>query len=146
MPTAARLVASILFAALAWYVSEMVKELLPPEENPGRLSEINAVVGLILGWRVGGNKAGDTYTNAISYGLTTGAAVVFCCLFINASIEMLDRAFRKSYDGATEAVVGVFEIMIEYTAFLKDANVILTAVVGSIFAGLITEWFGRRFP
>ncbi len=145
MPTAARLIAAILFAALGWYASELFKPLLEEGTDTGRLSEINALVGVFVGWKIAGPRAGDTYGAAVGYGLSAGAGLVVLSLFVHSSTEMLNRALRKSYDGATEAVVAVFELMVEYGALMADSKLITTLIGGSVIAGVTTEWVGRRY-
>lgn len=146
MPTAAKLVAGILFAALGYYASEIYKLLMDEGAYAGRLSEINAMVGLVAGWRVAGSRANDNYSAAISYGLSAGFMMVLMSLFVHSVTEMVNRSYRKIYDGATEAVVAVFELMFDYASVMVDANLIVTLVVGSIIASLIIEWVGQRFP
>jgi hypothetical protein len=145
MPTAAKLVAAILFAALGWYVSELIKPLFPEERNVGRFSEVNAVIGLFVGWVVAGSRARTTWVNAVSYGLTATVALVFWGLLLQSFGEMIRMSLNKRYDGPAEAVIGVFSLMYEYGMMMAEVRVIVTLVVGGIVAGLVTEFFGRRF-
>ena len=146
MPTAGRLMGAIAFAALAYYLSELYKPLMPEDANPGRLSEINALVGAIVGWVIAGKRAGSGTRSAIGYGLTTAAAVIFWCLFVHAFNEMLDRALNVSYDGGMEAVVAVFDLMLEFAQPMLTQSYIIAAVIAALAAGLITELFGQRYP
>ncbi len=145
MPTAAKVVAAILFAALAWVTSEMIKPLFPDERNVGRFSEVNAVIGLFVGWIVAGSRAKTTLANAVSYGLTATVALVFWSLLLQSFGEMIRFSLNKRYDGPAEAVIGVFSLMYEYGMLMAELHVIATLVIGGILAGLITEFFGRRF-
>jgi len=145
MPTAAKLVAAILFAALGWYVSELIKPLFPEERNVGRFSEVNAVIGLFVGWVVAGSRARTTWVNAVSYGLTATVALVFWGLLLHSFGEMIRMSLNKRYDGPAEAVIGVFALMYDYGMMMAEVHVIVTLVVGGVVAGLVTEYFGRRF-
>ncbi|WP_420863468.1 TrgA family protein [Algirhabdus cladophorae] len=145
MPTAARLVAALLFAALGWYVSEMVKALLPPEENVGWFSEANTIISFFIGWVFVGKRAGDTYAGALGYGITAALLMVLWCAFLQAFYEMIEKSLRKQYDDPVEAVVAIFEIMIERGPVLINPFVVGTLLFGAMIIGLIVEWVGRRF-
>lgn len=144
MPTFARLVAAVLFAALAWWTSELIKPLMPDEKPMGIFSELNAAIGLVMGWRVQGARAGRGYNAAIGISLTTIAAIVFWGLLLNSTIVMVQLSLRKAYDGAVEAVVGVVDLMAVHGQIMLDATVIGTLVVGGLVAGMVTEWASRR--
>ena len=147
MPTAGRLMGAIAFAALAFYLSELYKPLMPEDANPGRLSEINALVGAIVGWVIAGKRAGSGTRSAIGYGLTTAVAVIFWCLFVHAFNEMLDRAWNNiAYSGGMEAVIAVFDLMVEFAQPMVSQSYIIAAVIAALAAGLITELFGQRYP
>ena len=143
MPTFARLVAAVLFAALAWWTSELIKPLMPDEKPMGRFSELNAVIGLVVGWRVLGSRAGNGYNAAIGISLTAIAALVFWGLLLNSTIVMVQLSLRKSYDGAVEAVVGVVDLMAVHGQIMLDGTVIGTLVIGGLVAGMISEWASR---
>ncbi|EET47594.1 tellurite resistance protein [Thalassobium sp. R2A62] len=71
--------------------------------------------------------------------------MVFWCVFLQCFGEMIRLSLRKQYDGPTEAVVGMFELMAKYGQILLDQQVVITLVVGSIVGGFVTEFFGRRY-
>lgn len=144
MPTFARLVAAVLFAVLAAVVSEVAKDLFPPERQMKFFTEFNAAVGFILGWRVAGGRAGIGYSEAIGYGITASVAIFGCALFLQCCYEMLRLALRKQYDTAPEAVVGVFELMLENAQTASSIQVWGLTIGGGIVAGLITEFTSRR--
>ncbi len=145
MPTAAKLVAAILWGVLAWYVSQLIKPLFPEGTDLGFYAEVNAVIGVAMGWQVAGKRAGTTWAGAISYGLTATVAVVFWGLFLHSFAEMVRMSTRKLYDGPVDAVVGVFALMAEYGTLMLDTTVIGTLVIGGVLAGLLTEWTARNF-
>ncbi|WP_224824653.1 TrgA family protein [Cognatishimia sp. MH4019] len=144
MPTFARLVAAVLFAALAWWVSQLIVPLMPNERPMGYFAIINAAVGLVMGWRIQGARAGNGYNAAIGISLTTVAAVVFWGLLLNSTIVMVELSLRKSYDGAVEAVVGVVDLMATHGKIMLDPTVIGTLLVGGLAIGMVTEWASRR--
>lgn len=147
MPTAARLVAAILFAGLFWIVSQAALPLfaLAEQPDPRGFAMINTVAGLLLGWRLGGDGAGrNRWSGAVGQGLTTMIATAFVALFLHALIRMVALSMRKHYDGPAEAVIGVFALMIEMGRTMATPEVISLLLAGAVLLGLVVEWVGRR--
>jgi hypothetical protein len=148
MPTAARLVAAIVLAAVGWFASELVKPLIETQTGRtqfGGLSLINLVLGALCGWIVIGKRAGRGHSAAIGNGLTGGAVLVFWALFVQAVREMVDRSLARRYDGPVEAIAAIFELAVEYGAFLLDTQMLVTLVGGAILAGLAAEFAAGRW-
>ena len=145
MPTAARMVAAVLYMALAWYVSQLIKPLFPEGTDVGWFAEVNAGISFFCGWIVAGSRAGGSWPAAISYGLTTTAALLFWCLFLQSFAEMVRQSMRSIYSGPAEAVTAVFGLFFDYGMMMSTQPVWLTLVLGGVVAGLVTEIFGRRF-
>lgn len=145
MPTGAKLIGALTFMALAYFISDLIKPLLPEGTNVSRLSEINAIVGLIMGWRVMGKGAGHTYKQSIGYGLTTLAATTFWSLLLWSGYEMLQRSIRLYYDGPVEALQEMAELYVEYAKMAAVQEVVIPALVGAIFVSWLTEYFARRW-
>ena len=145
MPTAAKLIGAIAFAVLAYFVSDLVKPLLPEGTQYGLLSPINAVFGFLMGWRIVGRAAGRGYVAAMGYALTTLAAIVFWCLLLWGSYEMLRRATRLRYDGPVEALQDMAFLMSEYAVLAATSQIVITAIVGAMLCGWLTEFFSRRW-
>ena len=144
MPTIARVVAGLLYAGLAWYVSEHIKPRYPEGFDFGYFSEVNAAVAFVVGWRVMGSRAGLGYATAIGAGLTTSAAMVLWALFLHSSGEMIRLALRRRYDDAVEAIVGIFELMLDHAVRMSGVEVWILLVAGGAVAGTITEAVGRK--
>jgi len=145
MPTAARLVAAVSFAGLAYLVSGMIVPLLPDGTQTGMFGVINAIAGFICGWKIMGPRAGHGLRGAIGGGLTTTVAMVVLALFIHASSEMVKLSLRKAYKGATEAVVAVFEIGLDFAVLIATPEVIGTLFFGGILAGLVANAADKRW-
>lgn len=145
MPTAAKIAAALLFAALAWIASRLTFPLWPEGSSPGRFAEVNAALGLVLGWRMAGARAGQGAAAAIGTGLTTAVTVAVLALFVHGFVLMMGDALRRRFDGPVEALVAVFGHLVEQARLLASAPVIATILGGGILAGLVTEWFGRNF-
>lgn len=146
MPTAAKLVAAILFAALAWLVSELLKPFFPEGTDLGRFSEYNALIGAVMGWQLAGARARTTWANAVAYGLTAAAGTVALALLIYSFNRMIAQSVRRIYEGPVEALVDVVRIMVENARLLGDPQVLIVLVAGGVLGGLVTEWVGRRYP
>jgi hypothetical protein len=145
MPTAAKLVAGLLWALLAWFASNLIKPYFPEGMDLGRFAEVNAALGLLLGWTMAGPRAGMGWNAAISYGLTTTVSLVVVGVFMHSFAEMVRLSMRRMYEGPVEGVVAVFGLMVEYFALMAQPDVIVTLLVGGLIAGLATEWAGRQW-
>lgn len=145
MPTAAKLAAAILFGALAWYVSELVKPLFPDGTNLGRFSEYNGMIGFVVGWRVAGRRARTTWPNAVAYGVTAALAMLIVTLFVHSFLRMLSQSLRKIYNGPMDALVDVVRMVIESFQMVATTEIMLTLLIGGIVGGLMTEWVARNY-
>jgi len=148
MPTAARLVSAILLAALAYLVTTMYMNALlaeDPDENFGRLLEVNVAISALVGWTLLGGRVGNQYSVAIGLGLTSVAAALFWCLFAHSVWEMLEMSLDRRFDGPMEALVGAVELGLEFAAELLRPNIILTLVIGGIVLGPAAEFASRRW-
>lgn len=145
MPTAGRLTGAILFGALAWYVSGLIVPLFPEGTDLGYFVQVNTVIGVICGWRLAGPRAGAGYLDAISYGVTTTIAMLVVALFINSLVVMIENSLRRLYDTPVEAVVAIFELMLEHGRLMATPEIAATLALGGILAGLGTDVIGRRY-
>ena len=145
MLTAGKLVAAILFAGLAWWTSQVIMPLFPEGTDPGLFEWVNTAVGFVVGWVIAGSRAGTGWAAAVSYGLTTVAGLVFWALFLNCAAEMIRLSLRRAYDGPVEAVIGIFDLMVENGQIMIDPTVIGTLVIGGVVAALVVELAGRNF-
>lgn len=147
MPTAAKLIGAITFAALAYFISDLLKPLLIDSEGTrvGLLSPVNALIGLVMGWTIMGKGAGTTYRQSFGFGLTTLAATVFWCLIAWSGYKMILRSMAKRYDGATHALQGMAQLFLDFAKLAAVSEVILPAIVGALFMAWLTEFFARRW-
>lgn len=145
MPTAGRLAGAIMFALFGWYLGGIMGPLFPEERPPEYLIPLCAGIGLFLGWTVSGSRAGQGYNNAVSNGLTTIGAFSFCVLGALSLNAMINNALRNRYDGPMDALVGMFELMIEQSLFFVDVPFLTTLVAGGIVCAFVVEYFGKNF-
>lgn len=145
MPTASKLVAALLFGALAFFVSDLVKPLLEEGTQVGLFSLVNTLVGVLMGWRISGARVGYSMQASLGYGITTVAATVFWCLFIWAGYLMVESSMRLRYDGPMEALQDMGAMMIEFAQTMATPTVIGSLVIGGLFFGWLTEQVSRRY-
>ncbi|MEN9059902.1 TrgA family protein [Ponticoccus litoralis] len=145
MPTAAKLVAALCLAALGYVASDLIRPLLPASTDFGLFNHVNGLIGLVMGWRVVGRRAGRGMSAAIGNGFTGTAALVFWGLFVQATYEMVRRSFARHYDSIVEAIAAIFELMLEYGEIMLDARVILALLLGGIASGILAEIAAGRW-
>lgn len=145
MPTAGRLAGAIVFALFGWYLGGIMGPFFPEDRPPRYLLPMCSAFGLFIGWTVCGSRAGKGYRQAVSNGLTTMGAFVFLVLGALGFNAMLNNALRNRYDGPMDAVVGMFELILEQALFFVDIPFLATLVVGGIVCAMIVEYFGKNY-
>jgi hypothetical protein len=145
MPNAARLVAAVSLALIAFILSGQIMPLMPEGTGFGYFTWINVALGLLVGWIVMGKRAGRGTTPGINNGLTGVVALIFWGLFFQGCYEMFRQATRNRFDSPFEAVLAIFEIAAEYGMMLLVPQIIATVLIGGVLAGLATEFAWRRW-
>ncbi|MCB1340655.1 MAG: TrgA family protein [Pseudooceanicola sp.] len=145
MPDAARLVAAVSLALLAFIVSGQIMPLMPEGTDFGYFTWVNMGIGVVCGWVIMGKRAGRGITGAINNGITGMVALVFWGLVVQGTYEMVGKSMRRHYDGPFEAIGAIFQIAVKYGAVLLQANIIGTLLVGGVLAGLATEYAWRTW-
>jgi hypothetical protein len=141
MPTAAKLVSALLLAVVGWFAADAVRPLMPEQTQFGRFNEVAALIGVLVGWRVVGNRVQGGITEAFSGGLTGAAALVFWNLFVQSFNTMLGNALDRKYDGPFEGIIAVFYIAMDYAQYLTDTTVLSIIIVGGVVTGIIANRF-----
>jgi len=145
MPTAARLMAAICLAVVAYVISEMVKPLMPESTDFGYFVPLNIVLGILVGWIVMGRRAGRGTTSAINNGLTGVFVLMLWGVGIQAANEMVRLAMRNRYDGPFEAIIDTFQIGAEFAMIIATVPIGVTLVIAAVLSGLVTEFAGNRW-
>ncbi|WP_425045532.1 TrgA family protein [Primorskyibacter sp. S87] len=145
MPDAARLVAAISLAIIAFIVSLQVMPLMPEGTDFGYFVPLNIAIGVVCGWVVMGRRAGKGITPAINNGLTGVAVMMFWGLFVQGAYKMFRQSMRHLYNGPFEALSDIFRIGLEYGMTIAVPNIIITLLVGALVAGLATEYAWRTW-
>lgn len=145
MPTAAKLFAAIAFAAVGFLAAEAYKPLLSEGTQFGWFSEICAGIGALCGWRIMGQFAGQGALNAMGVGMRVALTIVFWAVLGFAIHEMILTSMKLRYDGPMEAVLAVFDIMLEKALLLVDARMIAVVLLGGILGGWLAEFAAKRW-
>ncbi|WP_425038986.1 TrgA family protein [Primorskyibacter sp. S187A] len=144
MPTAAKLVASICLAALAFIVSQQVMAVMPDSTAFGNFLPLNIVLGVLVGWLWLGRQVGEGVSSAISYGLTSAAVLTAVALFLQSANEMMRLAMRNRYDGPFEAVAAIFVEGLNFAQYLTS-EIVVTLAIGGAVSGILADWAARRW-
>lgn len=145
MPTAARLVAAMCLALIAFIVSGQIIPLMPEGTDFGYFSIINVTLGVLTGWIIMGKRAGQGSTAAINNGFTGVIALLFWGLFVQGTYEMVRQSLRHRYDGPFEALLAIGKIGGDYAIVILVPTVIATLLVGGILAGFATEYAAKKW-
>lgn len=143
MPTAARVVAGVLLAIVAFLASEAFKPLMHENTNFGYFSIVNAGIGLLVGWVVIGSRVGRGLAAGVNNGLTGAVALTFWCLFGHGANKMVEDSFDRRFTDMLEAIASIFERMLEYGLIMIDVNVIAILLVGGVITGVLAEIASR---
>lgn len=146
MPTAAKLVSAVLIGVLGWIAAHLVIPHLPPETRIGFFREITAALGVLVGWRFLGARAGTGMGASLGFGLGAALVLVFWALVTFSGIEMIRRSLRKAYDGPVEGLKNMLAIAIEDLHYLAFPEVWGVLLVGGLAAGVVAEAVARRLP
>ncbi|PZQ99819.1 MAG: tellurium resistance protein [Cereibacter sphaeroides] len=145
MPTAAKLVATLAFAALAYLAAEAFKPSMPDRTVWGPFNLICAGIGGLCGWTVMGGLVGKGYQAAMGYGLRTAVTMVFWIVIVFSIYEAVIRSTKMMYDGPMDTVLGMFELGLKYLKLGATPSVIGTLLLGGIVAGMLSEWANRQW-
>ncbi|ATG46670.1 TrgA family protein [Celeribacter ethanolicus] len=145
MPTAAKLVAALWFALLAWFAAELVIPYLPEGTQVGLFSYITGVIGLLTGWVFLGRRAGDTMAAALSYGFSASVILTFWAIFYFSFEMMIHRSLDKHYRGPTQALMSMVDMMRDNGLLMLKWDIVIVLVAGGFFGGWITEKAARKW-
>ncbi|PUB11313.1 TrgA family protein [Yoonia sediminilitoris] len=146
MPTAGRLAAATAFFIYGWYIALAASPFFLEGIAPGYLIPLSIGIAVLCGWMVVGSRAGRGYVAAVGHGLTGAFAYSLWMIFLMSFEDMIARSLRRLYDGPMEALVGVFDLMLQLGNDLFDINLILSVAIGGIVCALFAEYFAKRYP
>lgn len=145
MPTAAKLIAALCFACVGWLAANAHIPALGENAAFGFFREISAMLGLIVGWRVMGSRVGQNYGEAMGSGLLTSVVLTFVALLGFSTYMMIMESTKMVYDGPMDAVLGIFEYMMENGRKMLTSGVLGVLIGGGMLGGALSEWTARRW-
>jgi hypothetical protein len=145
MPTAAKLIAALGLALVAFVVSGQVIPLMPEGFDFGWFTHVNVVLGLVCGWWIIGPRLGEGLVGAIMSGLTGMAVLVFWALFVQACNEMVRLAMDRRLNGPFDAIIETIQLMFDYGLLIAEWNILATLVIGGALTGLAAAAAARRW-
>jgi hypothetical protein len=145
MPTGAKAMAAIGFAVVGWITAHTYVLNMEIPTSVGYLREMTAVLGAIIGWRVMGNSVGKGYVRSIGAGWKTMIVLVFFALLTFGLYEMLQLSVKMRYDGPIEAILDVFQRMLDRSFPLASVPVLAVMLIGGGIAGIMAENASRRW-
>jgi hypothetical protein len=154
MPTAAKLVAAVVFALIAAMAVQAYLPLLHRPDGttytmpvPEGVSYAVAVgLGLVIGWQVMGSNTGRSWAEAVSLGWGTVIVLMIAALLALSVTLMIQRSMRMLYKGPMEALLGVFDLMLKYGLVMLDLRFLGLLALGGAAGGVLAEFAGRRWP
>jgi len=145
MPTAAKLIAALAFAALGFVAAEVFKGTMPDRTVWGVFAPVSAAIGLVCGWAIMGDLVGKGYRAALGHGLRTTVQASVLVVIVFSIAEAVKLSTKLRYDGPMEAVLGMFQFALDYLAQMATLPMLATLSLGGRAGGVVAEWAGRRW-
>lgn len=146
MPTAAKLVAAVMFAIVGWIAANVYVPIIGEGVDVGFFRELTGLIGAVAGWKVMGPSVGQGYRAAIGSGIKTVVVLVFFALLLFSIYEMVLMSMKMRYEGPTDAVLDVFQMMMETGRKMLTPQILGVLLIGGAIAGMAAERAGRRWP
>lgn len=145
MPTAPKLVSLIAFALLAYVAAIIYGNHLPEGMSLGFLPGYATAIGGLTGWFVMGRATGHGAVAAIGSGVRTAVLSVFWVLLLFSIYLMIRKSTHMMYDGPMEAVLGIFDFMLDYGRKMLAGDFISVVFFGGAIGGVLAEMAGKRW-
>jgi hypothetical protein len=150
MPTPAKLVSAVLFAALSWYTADLIFRVAMPEgSTPGRFREFMALGGLLIGWRFVGRRVsgptnrGTSLSVAITAGIGGAIVMAILGLLLNSFVTMITLSLGSVYTEVGDAVAAWMEFLLQDARAVSHPRVLATFFGGAALVGLVGGIVGR---
>ena len=151
MPTPAKLVGAVLFAALAWAVAEaIVATLLPEGTRTAWFREALAAAAFVIGWRTIGAEAtgrmrrGTTMTRAATAGIAAAAQLLVLGVVMHSFGRMIANSLDGKYTQIGRAWTAWMDFLWADVVLLSDGAVLGLLFGGGAVVGLLAGAMGRR--
>jgi len=145
MPTAARLVAAISLALVAWGVSQMVMARMAEITDFGWFVQVNIGLGLVVGWKLTGRQARPGLVATLNNGITSAVVLTVVALAVQGGYEMVRLSLNRRYHGLGEAIGGILQNMIDYAQVLANPEIPAALLLGGLFAAVATRFAAKMW-
>lgn len=145
MPTAAKLVASILLAISGLIVVAVAVNVYPDiARRSVGLSSAVVIIGIFVGWRgLGKNVVDDS--SGIASGFKAGVSVFVWVIFLYALEDMIAGIMDHAYYQPMTALLVIPAKMIVYGKMAMNAPIMGTMLVLAVLVGMITKYADKRW-
>lgn len=146
MPTAAKLVASILLAISGFIVVTVVVNVYPDAARRSvGLASAAVFMGLFIGWRGLGKKISEDEGSGIVSGLKAGIAMFLWVIFLYALEDMIAGIIDHAYYQPMSALLVIPAGMLKYGQMALNVPIMGTMVVLAAIAGKMTKAADNRW-
>lgn len=146
MPTAAKLVASILLAISGIIVVTVVVNVYPDiARRSVGLTSAAVLTGLFVGWRGLGRKITNDDGSGVIIGLKAGLSMFLWVLFLYALEDMIAGIIDHAYYQPMTAVLVIPARMIVYGRMALNVPIMGTMVVLAVIVGMMTKNAAKRW-
>lgn len=145
MPTAAKVIAALFFAALGYFSADLVKPLLTEGTRTQWMNETVGAFGLLMGWNVVGKRVGDGAWASMGYGITAALLTTVWSVGAFALAEMLGRSLDRRYRGVMDALQDMVRFISEYGLLIMVPAIFIAVVAGGALGGWLSERANRRW-
>ena len=150
MPTPAKLISAVLFAALAWWTAETIRVYALPEGiQVGLFREWVALAALFIGWKIIGNRVsgplgkGTTILKAITAGIGGALVLTVGGVILNSFVTMIGESLGRKYTEVGQAAEAWMNFLWKDAQTIADPLVLGTMFGGAAMVGLIGGVAGR---
>jgi len=146
MPTAAKLVASIMLAISGFIVVIVVVNVYPDAARRSvGLTSAAVITGLFVGWRGLGRRISDDEGSGVTSGLKAGVAMFIWVIFLYALENMIAGIKDNLYYQPMTALLVIPAGMIRYGQMAMNVPLIGTMVVLAAISGKMTKTADTRW-
>lgn len=146
MPTAAKLVASIMLAISGLIVVIVVVNVYPDTARRAvGLTSAAVIIGVFVGWRGLGRRISEDEGSGIMSGLKSGIAMFIWVIFLYGLSDMIGGIQDNAYYQPMTALLVIPAGMIKYGQMALNVPIMGTMVVLAAIVGKMTKTADKRW-
>jgi hypothetical protein len=146
MPTAAKLIAALAFGVVVYLAALAFVPGLPEGTPIGRFPQVAGAMGLLCGWAVMGAAVGrGGYGTAVLNGWRTSLTAALALDVLFSVSQMVELSTRGRYDNPMRAILGTFELAVDYLLMAMTWPVLGILLAGGAIGGILAEMAHRRW-